>query len=544
MRSATLVLLLVGAPAADAPAAAAASPPRGPLVPKDPNAQPCTHPTIKIGGSVKLKQGCIYNHHFVINASNTTLDCQGAQIAPADPAKYAIGTSGSIDNVLVRNCYTTGGKGVGVMPPKRLEGESNEDYRKRSPTGVVFTNLHVTKSSNVGVYIHHHVVGATVKDSIIEGNNRPGMYLGAESQGNRVHNNLIRGNGFLSEEGLPEIGWARREGIAVDASAYNVIEDNQIEGNAFGGVFLYKNCWEHAARNPDSKPRIQHSHSNVIRGNSFSDMEFGVWVAARQARNLMFMECGDPTPYNNPIWIQAVFHPGYPVFKGTYPAFYLPLVSIWPDYAEKNAIEGNTFRSISKAGIRIEDDRTSVSTNLFIGDFEYIYLGSPFRANLIGKPVDGTIIGNNSFASPKSNGFAGQLALVPGEHTNTQLQNNLRACLLPSKEWIRNGAEVLLDKGAGPRRFTCSDGALVCTDPTCAPDAGLTPDSGGADLVGVDAAGVDLHPRGDAPPAPAPSSGGCALDSTGGSPRSALALLALVLGLGLGLRPLTRRGRS
>jgi len=520
-----------------APLLTAAAPPRGPLVAKDPAAKPCTHPTSKLSGQVQLQQGCVYDNAFVISSSNTTLDCNGAQIAPTDKPGVKVG--GEIDSVTVKNCYVVGGLGIAVTPPKRLEGESNDDYRKRSPTNIVVTNVHVTKSTNVGIYIHHHVVGALVKDSIIEDNNRPGMYLGAESQGNTIRNNLIRDNGFRSEDGGMSIAWNRREGIAVDASAQNVIEDNQLENNAFGGILLYKNCWEHAATNPNSWQRIQHSHSNVVRNNRFSKMGIGVWVAARQARDLTFMECGDPTPYKNPIWISSVFTASYPLFKGTYPAPYLPLVSIWPDYAEANTIEGNTFEGLSKAGIRIEDDQTTVTGNLFLGDFEYIYLGSPFRANLINKPVDGTSITDNSFASPASQTFDAQLALVPNEHTGTTLKNNLRACYLSPGQWAHSGDEVTLDKpdprspgSTVPLRFSCLDGTLTCIDPACAtPDAGpaadsqtpdlpaSVPDAGAADLLVVDA-GAD----------PPSTSSGCGIGATGRAGGSGLlALLALAL---------------
>ncbi len=499
-------LLLIASLSAPAGAAAQApkAAPRGPLMKKDPAAKPCTHPTNKLKGKVKLKRGCVYSKRFVIKTSDAHLDCDGAQIAPKDPDDEGVLIRGQIDNVRVENCYVDGGRGVGIKPPDRKEGESNDDYRKRSPTRIVVSNMHVTKSSNVGVYIHHHVTGATVQNCIIEENWKPGMYLGAESARNTIRNNLIRKNGFRSESGGYTIGWYRREGIAVDASAGNVIEGNQIEDNAFGGVLLYKNCWEYAAEKPSSKQRIQHSHSNIIRGNTFADQEFGVWVAARQARNLMFMKCGDPTPYKNPIRIETVFGPKYPRFKGTFPFPYLPLVSIWPDYAENNIIEGNTFRNMYKAGIRIEDDGTKVRKNLFVGGFEYIYLGSPFRAVLLNKPVDRTSIIDNSHTAPLPQTFADQLALVPGEHSNTTLKNNLRACKLFDGSLIHNGQSATLpgsaaDASAGKQRFLCRDGALVCQGTGCpVPDAGAKGRDAARKAGVAEASGCRLAP-GDGP---------------------------------------------
>jgi len=421
-------------------------------VPRDSQAKPCTHTTKELSGQVKLKRSCVYTHRFKVKASNTMVDCDGAQISPGNPNHNGFSISGSIQDVLVKNCYVKGGKGIAIRPPERKAGESNDAYRKRSPARVVFSNMHVTRSSNVGAYIHHHVVGATVRDSVIEDNNRPGMYLGAESARNFVRNNLIRNNGFRTEAGGKSVGWYQREGLAVDASAGNLIEGNQFQDNAFGGVLLYKNCWEHRATNPKSLQRIQHSHSNIIRNNRFSGRGIGVWVAARQARDLLLMACGDPTPYKNPITIWNLFTKAYPTFKATFPAPYLlPTVYIWLDHAEKNTITGNTFTDMGLAGVRIEDDETRITGNHFVGDFEYIYLGTPFRAHLLNRPVDRTVITGNTHSSPAGRTFTENLALVPGEHSNTTLQSSVDAgAPTPdSGAGLDSGGEAAATEGGG-----------------------------------------------------------------------------------------------
>jgi parallel beta-helix repeat protein len=526
-----------------------AAPARGPLVPEDPAAKPCTHPTTQLSGQVTLDPTCIYEQNFKIKISNTTLDCNGAQIKGTDTTQVVV--KGEIDNVTVKNCYINSGKGIGVFPPARLDGETDDELRLRSPKNVVLSNLHVTKSTSKGVAIFLHVVGATLKDSIIINNHGPGVYISPYAKKNLVQNNLIKDNGHIEENGLPRIGWYRREGVAIDGASENIIEGNHFDNNAFGGVLLYKNCQEHISTNPDSIPRTEHAHSNVIRGNTFTKQPFGVWVASRQSRDLQQMDCGDPTPYPNPIMIFGFFHPTYSSYKSSYSAMYLPFVSIWPDFAENTTIEDNTFIDIKLGGARIEDDDATVTGNLFIGDFDYIFLGAPFRAKLDNHPVMNAVIKDNSFSSPVHQLFEDHLALIPGEHTGTQLSNNLQACHTPWGTWMHHGAQVKaykpdgnLPSGCDEQLRTCNDGTLngsftdeVCNpaDPVDAatpqPDAGL-PDS---------AVTLDVSVTKDSaqnPAADSTSEGGCQLGQ-GGYP-GALAPLLMLLPL---LLILVRRRR-
>ena len=480
------------------PPLAQADPPRGPLVPKDPTAVSCSHPATELSGQVTLDSSCIYEQSFTIKESNTTLDCNGAQLTSAD--SYLVTVSGEVENVTVKNCYVTGGKGVAVRAPKQQVGETDEELRQRSPRNVVFTNLHLKQSTNVGMYIHHHVVGATIKDSVIVDNSSAGVYLSPYGRQSVVQNNLIQGNGHLKPDGVPRVGWYRREGVAVDGSSLHVIEGNHFDNNAIGGVLLYKNCWEHAATNPDSTPRTEHAHSNIIRNNAFSNMPFGVWIASRQSMDLVEMECGDPTPYANPIILFNFFHPTYASHKSSYASMYLPWVSVWPDFAEKNVVEGNVFAQIELGAVRVEDDEARVTGNFFLGDFDYVFVGAPFRAKLDSHPVLDTVISDNSFSSPVAQVFGEHLALIPEEHEGTVLSNNYRACQTPWGTWLHHGASVVAyvsdataPGGCSEEVRTCSDGALggSYADEVCDPapwvdggvdaqDAGAAEDGGGA----------------------------------------------------------------
>ena len=352
-------------------------------------------------------------------------------------------------------------KGI-VRVRKVRDGESDDEVRALAPQDVLIENVDITSTDSVGVHLLPHTVGVTVRNSVLSNNSSSGVYMSPYGRRHRIINNQIENNGHIKPDGTPRIGWYRREGIAIDASSEHYIAGNDISANAFGGILLYKNCWEHADDEPNSRPRTDHARANLIENNRFRDQPFGVWIAARQSRDLTLMGCGDPTPYTNPISVMDVFHPTY----GDYPSAAIELyilslnfASVWPDFAEDNEIIGNTFESIGRGGIRIEDDGTRVVDNLFIGDFDYVFVGAPFRARLADQPVDSTVIVNNSYHSSSEASFAERLALIPDEHTNTQLRDNARACIDAAGQHIRHGRERDLERmGPCEEVERCTDG--------------------------------------------------------------------------------------
>ena len=445
--------------------AATAATARGPAVPATASPERCTHPTSDLTGTVQLRRGCRYDQSFRIKASGTTLDCGGAELRGSDG--YPLTIAGDIADVTVQDCYVVGGNGIAVRAPNARDGETDDQLRARAPRNVVLRRLDIRGSANVGLYLHQHTRGVTLRESVVEGNSSAGVYLAPYGRGHRLIDNRIADNGHVTPEGRPRVGWYRREGVAVDASSEHLIEGNDIVDNALGGVLLYKNCQEHAAENPRSLPRTEHARAVVVRGNRFADEPFGVWVAARQSRDLAQMECGDPTPYDNPILTASVYHPTYRDFASAYTNFELPFVSVWPDFAEDAVVEGNTFERIERGGVRVEDDRARVASNLFIGDFDFIFVGAPFRARLAGQPVQGTQIVDNSFAATSGPAvtFADRLALIPDEHAGTTLARNHRACAF-DRGWLRHGATTtaVTPTTCGTAR-RCDDGALVPLSP-------------------------------------------------------------------------------
>ena len=448
---------------------------RGPLVPPNPDPVECELEENQLTGTVVLDPNCYYEQKFKIKEPDTVLDCNGAELRQDD--NYQLDIRLNADRALVRNCYFVGGKGISVRVRKR-DGDETDDYlRSLSPENVIIENVEVRDSENVGIYLHQHTVGVTVRNSIIRDSSSAGLYLAPYGRHHIIENNLIENNGHIKPDGIPRIGWYRREGIAIDGSSEHLITKNDIVGNSLGGILLYKNCWEHKDTNPNSAPRTEHARASEIIGNRFGDQPFGVWVASRQSRDLTQMECGDPTPYDNPIAINTLFHPTYSDYPSAYTRDYIlafNMVSSWPDFAEENKIRNNIFEQHTRGGIRVEDDETEITGNLFIGDFDYIFVGAPFRARLDNHPVLDTLILDNSYFAPGSSSFTSQLALIPDEHTGTILNNNLRACQTDTGAFLRHGH--YLDASAqSPLGEDCIDGSLQCLDGNL--ESAVCPDS-------------------------------------------------------------------
>ena len=483
--------------------------PRGPLVPRDNSPTRCERNSNEIRGEVILEQGCYYEQQFKISEADAVLDCNGAELRGSDG--YLVNIKVGAERAVVRNCYIEGGKGIAVRSnKKRMGGATDEELWNAAPKDVVLKNNYINGSIGVGIHLHTHTVGVTVQDSIIINNSSAGIYMSPWGKHHEVRNNQIENNGHVKPDGVSRIGWYRREGIAIDASFEHLIVDNDIVGNALGGILLYKNCWEHAEELPESVPRTEHARSSIIRGNRFADQPFGVWVASRQSRDLKAMECGDPTPYSNPLYVSDVFHPIYSSYPSAYTQDYLlafpPFwASVWPDFAEDNTIQGNVFENHTRGGIRVEDDDTEIRDNLFIGDFDYIFVGAPFRARLANQPVANTIIRGNSFKSDEATTFHARLALIPDEHEGTVLQNNFRACSAGGGSLLRHGEHLDVDppadddSGCAEYVRICDDGYLAspmpapsCNDQPAA-DAGVAPEppDAGANSIDGGAGGGD-----------------------------------------------------
>jgi hypothetical protein len=259
--------------------------------------------------------------------------------------------------------------------------------RAQAPGNIRFSEVDFINSHKNGIYAKWYVTGLTFTHGTIRGSGNSGIYLDAGSRGNTISDSVFRDNGFYNYGTNPDEddyqtitgrgSSPAREAIAVDSSAENVFLRNTFEHNGGGGVFLYKNCWEHHT-DAEQRPRWQHSRDNRFEGNTFIKEKVGIWIASRQSRGYtMSMGCGD----------RGLFNDGLPFF----PEY------VYRDYAEDSVVVGNYFED-NQYGLKVEDDGALVRDNTFSGSTEAgLYLGSRGKLKGGNGPVRGTTIEGNTF---------------------------------------------------------------------------------------------------------------------------------------------------
>jgi len=291
----------------------------------------CELPEVR--GNTTLSPHCVYKEAVIITSSNTTLDCRGAVLEGDNerPFGIMINSKGKpLSDVTIRNCkvrhFTRSGIRItSDIAANKLSPNHEENYR-RTPTRITLENVEVTGSGRVGIYFDDYVTHSTLSHSIVRDSYMSGIYLEHSSRNNKIVDNQIINNGH------ERFGKGKREGLAVDSSAYNLIEGNRFESNGAGGVFLYKNCGEHFSTGK-SVIRWQHSDYNVIRNNTFVNEPVGIWLASRQNRDLSGFDCGDK-PRDS---------------SGKY----------FNDYADNNVVEGNRIFGFGRIFIDYGKDNGS-----------------------------------------------------------------------------------------------------------------------------------------------------------------------------------------
>jgi len=369
------------------------------------SADPKTTCTRLIGGTVK-KGRCLVakstvmkranrplqTYPIMLSTSNVTLDCAGNTFVRArgfKPKKghyIGVHVRGSskrrLAKVKVTNCAFRGFDIAaqvsvaisGKLARRAIKTKKLEPAFANSPRHIVLDRLVSIDAARHGFGFSGWIEGATLQNSEARGSGDAGFYFSAYSRRNRIINNRFIANGHTRN----------REGLSVDASARNIIEGNLFRANKRGGIFLYKNCQEHASslgglidprHNKKSLPRVMHAHSNVIRANRFVAMPIGIHVASRQSVDQFTRFCGDRSPYS------------FPLDK-----------KYWLDFAEKTVIEGNRFEKLGRA-IIIEDDNATIVGNRFSDNAKDIVVGTKYRARELKRPVRGTTVRGNMFSS-------------------------------------------------------------------------------------------------------------------------------------------------
>jgi hypothetical protein len=225
---------------------------------------------LSLGGLLAVVLGChqrVSHPHLEkqvirIRKAGQVIDCGGKDYAKGKITEIQV----FADDVKIRNCVITGSIrtiGLGrVGESEKLRRSSySQGHTKRAqanaPKNLLVDQVRFNLVGLPGVYLGAGTTFATVQRSIFEGrSNSFVIYLDAES----AHNG-IKANAFHV--------LTRREQIAVDGSAYNIIQDNVFHAVRLGGIYLYRNCGE------GGTIRHQSSSYNRIINNKFPNSENG-----------------------------------------------------------------------------------------------------------------------------------------------------------------------------------------------------------------------------------------------------------------------------
>jgi hypothetical protein len=293
-----------------------------------------------------------------ISDSHTELDCQGSVIDPGSLRGYALHINShgrELTNVTVRNCIVRNANAIGIVVGWRGSDQAKvsryerEEIYYRTPHFVQIINTRVEASKGAGIYIDDYVSDVTLRHVAVTRSDSMAIYLEHSSRRVTIEYSLFEDNSLVK----------KREALAIDSSAHNVIRRNIFRRNKAGSIFLYKNCHEHAAFDAKQTERWQGSDNNLIEDNHFEDEPVGIWIGSRQSLDLRKLRCGDP--YYGGKFVR--------------------------DKARENTVRSNSFLRVAK-GVLIEDDENAVVGNRFRSTQEVcIRVGSSPRSRLLGMPI-------------------------------------------------------------------------------------------------------------------------------------------------------------
>lgn len=164
------------------------------------------------------------------------------------------------NNVIIKNYIISGSVRIyglgknGESEPVRLSSydiNHTSNAQAAAPSNITLDNVQIHGSGRIPFYVSPGCTNITLKNSTINGrSSATAIYLDAESANNKIVNNLIDLK-------------TKREFIAVDGSANNLISGNTFINPGRGGIYLY--------RNPGEGGTVRHQtpSNNIIEHNSF-----------------------------------------------------------------------------------------------------------------------------------------------------------------------------------------------------------------------------------------------------------------------------------
>jgi parallel beta-helix repeat protein len=188
------------------------------------------------------------------------------------------------ENITIKNFVIKKGSvrliGLGSNGEAELVRESskNENHIKYAqsvaPKNIVFDNLKIEANVRTPFYVAPGCTGITLQNSELTGNAESvSIYLDCESANNTIQNNIIKTK-------------TKREAIAVDGSAYNLIQNNTFYFLDFGGIYLYRNLGEGGTirhQTPSFNKILNNTfkYNNTIKSKLNQLIHPAIWLGSR-----------------------------------------------------------------------------------------------------------------------------------------------------------------------------------------------------------------------------------------------------------------------
>ena len=249
-------------------------------------------------GNIDLPAHSVIHANLVFEgsaASGATLDCHGSTIAAEGKTfdkRIAItvrskelpdGTWDAPHDVTIKNCVIDGnirlyGLNISANGDAMRESSGHANHtayaQASAPRRVSLLHMQVSAKTGVPLYIGPGVTETTVADSTVEGKgDATGIYLDAESARNTIKDNRLS---YQS---------TKRESLAIDGSAHNVIIGNTFTNSPLGGIFIYRNCGEGGViRHLKPEYNMIERNTFIYPENVHTKQRPAIWIGSREGR--------------------------------------------------------------------------------------------------------------------------------------------------------------------------------------------------------------------------------------------------------------------
>lgn len=197
--------------------------------------------------------------------NNKTIDGEGRTLIGDDcllvkSIQNVDGTWLTPQNIVIKNFKIKGsvrliGLGVNGEAEKVKQSSYNKEHteycQKVAPKNITFDNVTIEANKRIPFYVAPGCTNITLHNSLLTGQSEATtVYLCCESANNKIVNNIFQTK-------------TKRETIAVDGSAHNLIQNNTFKYLERGGVYVYRNSGE------GGTVRHQTPSHNKIINNTF-----------------------------------------------------------------------------------------------------------------------------------------------------------------------------------------------------------------------------------------------------------------------------------